>query len=171
METPALPLLLGRVPLARHAGRSNPWPGAVSTGKVAGVIRRSTSASWPTAMATLAWYPIALVHSGNSARPQRAVREAFGGVLIGHHALVHPADGKVVGAVDAPVVASAARMPETRGLDQADLPGAAMSSPSSQSSQALEARRRWRQTVSERSAKPISTSEAPRRRVDRVPRT
>jgi hypothetical protein len=53
-------------------------------------------------------------------RLQREVGEAFGGVLIGHHDLVHAASGKVVGEMDPPVVARAAGVPQTGGIDQAD---------------------------------------------------
>ena len=77
--------------------------------------------------------------------------------------------------MDTPVVARAPRAPQTGGIDQPDLPRAGHSGllwrvgrrnqfPSSQSNQALEARRRFRQAVSEMSASPISTAQAPRRR-------
>ena len=50
--------------------------------------------------------------------------EAFGAVLIGHHDLIHAAGGEVIGEMDPPVVAGAARVPQTGRIDQADPAGA-----------------------------------------------
>ena len=53
MDTPALPFLLRGLTLAEPGHEIKGCAGRVSTGKVAGVMRRTTSARWRTAVATL----------------------------------------------------------------------------------------------------------------------
>ena len=91
--------------------RSHGTPAAVSTGNVAGVIRRTASASWRPP-----WPRSPGTHS-HCPRPRyreagREMGQAFGAVLIGHHDLILRGRS-IVGEMDPPVIAGAARVPES----------------------------------------------------------
>ena len=124
LDTPALPLLLGRIPLTEPRRKIK----RLARHRFHREGRRGDPQDHVSALADRCGHtgpvPIALVDHREIARPQREVGEACGVVLIGHHDLVHPAGGAVEGEVDAPVVARAAWMPESGGIDQADRTGA-----------------------------------------------